>query len=469
MSTPAELEAQIATWRSFLVRRDAIADSDVEELETHLRDQIEDLRQAGLAGDEAFIVAVKRLGSVDELSREFAAEHSERLWKQLVLGESGERADAATRRRPSALVLAILLGIGAAIALKLPSVLVTGGAGGLTPGGPGGAGGSAATDFLVRNASVLVLPFLVAYFAIRRGLRAGAVAVIAGVFAMVAVVVNVYPFAANGVTETLAALHAPVALWLMVGVAYADGDWRSHRARMDFIRFTGEWAVYYVLIALGGGVLGAVAIAVFQAVGIDAAPIVGGWVLPCGAAGAVLIAAWLVEAKQSVVENIAPVLTKLFTPLFTLLLLALIVAGFLQRNVLDTQRDLLISFDVVLVVVVGLLLYAISARDPLAPPSWFERLQLLMIVSAMLVDALVLVAMLGRIGAYGFSANKVASLGLNVILLVNLAWSAWLLFGFTRAKTPFRRVETWQTGYLPVYLVWALVVVVVFPPVFAFA
>jgi hypothetical protein len=463
VSSPDELEGQISTWRTFLGRHEAVADSDVAELEAHLRDQIDDLQHAGLAGDEAFIVAVKRMGSVHELSREFAVEHSERLWKQLVLGESGGRTDAASRRPRTGLVLAILLGIGAAIAFKLPSLLGVGGEGGLT------VGGDAVAEFTVRNASLLVLPFLVAYFAVRRRLGVLPLSVIAGVFVIVAVLVNVYPFTTGGMTGTLVAIHAPVVLWLMVGVAYAGGDWLPGRMRMDFIRFTGEWFVYYVLIALGGGVLCAITIAVFQAVGVDASPFVGEWVVPCGVAGAVLIAAWLVEAKQAVIENIAPVLTKLFTPLFTVLLLALIVAGFLQRNVLDTQRDLLISFDVVLIVAVALLLYAISARDPLAPPSWFERLQLLMVVSALVVDALVLVAMLGRIGAYGFSANKVASLGLNLILLVNLAWSAWLLLGFVRRTAPFRRLESWQTGYLPVYFAWAVIVVIAFPPVFAFA
>ena len=85
-----------------------------------------------------------------------------------------------------------------------------------------------------------------------------------------------------------------------------------------------------------------------------------------------------------------------------------------------------------------------------------------------MVDLLVLIAMVARIGAFGFSANKVASLGLNVILLVNLAWSAYLLVGILRGTTRFARLEKWQTGYLPVYLGWALIVMIAFPPIFAF-
>jgi hypothetical protein len=245
---------------------------------------------------------------------------------------------------------------------------------------------------------------------------------------------------------------------------------------MDFIRFTGEWAVDLALIALGGGVLIALTMGVFAAIDLDAGWFVEEVMVPCGLAGAIIIAAWLVEAKQSVIENIAPVLTKLFTPLFTLLLLAFIVAGFIQGNLIDDsstemfgQRDLLILFDIVLVVVVGLLLYALSARDPLTPPSWFDRMQLLMVVAALVVDIMVLVAMIGRIAEWGASPNKLASLGLNIILLANLTGAAWLQLRFAMHRAPYERLERWQTGFMPVYLAWAAIVVVVFPPLFAFA
>ena len=84
MDNAASLEEQIGQWRSYLHRRQAIHSVDVAELEDHLREQIAALSAAGLAADEAFLIAVKRMGDLDTLSREFAREHSERLWKQLV-------------------------------------------------------------------------------------------------------------------------------------------------------------------------------------------------------------------------------------------------------------------------------------------------------------------------------------------------------------------------------------------------
>ena len=79
------LEEQIEQWRNYLRRRQAIHSVDVAELEDHLRELIADLVGSGLTKDEAFLVAVKRMGDLDALSREFAREHSDRLWKQLVI------------------------------------------------------------------------------------------------------------------------------------------------------------------------------------------------------------------------------------------------------------------------------------------------------------------------------------------------------------------------------------------------
>ena len=259
-----------------------------------------------------------------------------------------------------------------------------------------------------------------------------------------------------------------MALWLTVGVAYAGGLWRDHQQRMNYVRFSGEWFIYYALIAFGGGVLMGITVFIFSAIGLDVEWLLNSWMLPCGAMGAVIIAGWLVEAKQSVIENMAPVLTMLFTPLFTLMLLAFLGTMVWTGSGINVEREVLIGFDLLLVVVVGLLLYTISARDPRKAPGFFDGLQLLLVVCALLVNALALWAIVARISEFGFSPNRVAALGENLILVVNLGWSAVLYARFLRRQVGFAPLERWQTAYLPVYAVWAWVVVVIFPLVFSF-
>src|SRR4029079_12723167 len=113
------IEDQIAQWRTYLRRRQAVQGPDVEELEGHLRDQLAALIQAGLAADEAFLVAVKRMGSLDALSREFARAHSERLWKQLVVTPD---ADAPANTSHREIVVVLSLAVAAGLAVKLPAL-----------------------------------------------------------------------------------------------------------------------------------------------------------------------------------------------------------------------------------------------------------------------------------------------------------------------------------------------------------
>jgi hypothetical protein len=206
----------------------------------------------------------------------------------------------------------------------------------------------------------------------------------------------------------------------------------------------------------------------FGAIKLDAEWLAQGWLIPCGAMGAVIVGSWLVEAKQSVIENMAPVLTRLFTPLFTAVLLVFLATMAWTGRPIDVERQVLIAFDLLLAMVVGLVLYAASARDPEAPPDFFDGLQLLLVSSALVVDALALAAIAARITEFGFTPNRVAALGENLILLVNLAWSAWLYARFLRNRGSFAALERWQIAYLPVYAVWAAFVVVVFPLAFGY-
>jgi len=444
------LELQIAEWRSFVGRQPAVGGRDMEELETHLRDQVADLNAAGLADDEAFLVAVKRMGGLDVLSREFAREHSGRLWRQLVLSGAEDDAAAVDNRWPEALLFAV----GAAVAIQIARVVA--------------AFPEEEPAWLFRNAILLVLPFLAGWFARRRQLPRRQSLVLAGSFLAAAVAINVYPWGDGGTTQGLATVHLLVVLWFVVAYAYIGGDVASHEKRMDFVRFSGEWFIYYVLIALGGGVLMALTAGILGPAGIDAERIAE-WVIPSGAAGAVIVAALLVESKQRVVENMAPVLTMLFTPLFAVMLTVAAFAYALTGFGRAFDRELLGLFDVLMVVVLGLVLYGMSARDRSKPPGWMDRIQLVAVVGALLLDVMVLVSMATRIGDLGLTANRVAALGLNLLLLVNLAMTAWLSFRFLSERGTFHRVERWQTAYLPVFAVWAAAVVVVLPPAFSFA
>jgi hypothetical protein len=444
------LEDQFDEWRGYLRRRHAIHATDISELEDHLREQVDALIDAGLMPDEAFLVAVKRMGDLDTLSREFAIEHAHRLWKQLMILPA-DHEDAAAGSRPEA-VVAFALAILAAMLVTIPALF--------------GMGLDDDAGFYARNLSLFVLPVLTGFFIWKRKIQWRTAGWFALAYASAAFFANI-PFVARGDSLTaLTALHLPIALWLVVGMAYAGGRWNQVSGRMDFIRFSGEMAIYSVLIVLGGILLTGFMALTFQSIGIDIEPYLESWLGPAGAVATVIIASWLVEAKQSVIENMAPVLTRLFTPLLALMLIAFLVIMAWTGRGIDIEREVLIAFDLLLVLVLALVLYSLSARDPRAPADAFDLLQVVLVSCALVADAAALWAIAARINEFGLSPNRVAAMGVNVILLTNLAGTAVLYSRFLRRRGSFARLERWQTDFLPVYAGWAAVVVIAFPLMF---
>jgi len=442
-------EQLMQQWRTAVRRNKAVDEADAAELEEHLRDAMTDLEGAGLSPDEAFLIAVRRVGTVDALTAEFAREHSDRLWKQLVVAPAADPRPASWRMM---LVFAVI----AAVLVQVARIA----AGGLTSAAWG--------EWVARDISFFVLPVLGAYFAVVRRMPWRRVLPLAGIVVALALAVNLYPYRSDSATEMVVAIHLPIVLWFVVGAAYLGGQWRSSDRRMDFVRFTGEWIVYYALIALAGGVLVGLTDGVISLAAPEASSVIWTWVVPSGAAGAVLVAAWLVEAKKSIIENIAPVLTAIFTPLFAAMLLVATVVYAVTGIGRPFDRDALVLFDALLIVVVGLVIYGISARST-RRAGLMDALRLTAVVAAVLLDLLVLVAMLARVGQFGFTANRVAALGLNLVLLIDLVVTAVIIVRMLRGRTPPLALERWQTSYLLVIAGWVTAVVLLVPPVFGFA
>ncbi len=464
----------IAEWEAHLRSHGMIPARELEELAARLRDEVDALQGLGLADDEVFLIALRRVGETDTASREYARERFERLWERPDpvgaddVGESSsvwERVSALLlpgsaahgEGRPAGIEAVAVFGlaVGAALAIKAPELF-----GYRLMDGDG---------VYIRNFSLFALPMLTAYFAWKRQVSTRQVLWLAAPFFAAAVFANVFPFKSGADTESLTAIHLPFALWLAVGFAYVGGRWQSVGRRMAFVRFSGELFIYYVLIALGGGVFSLLTWGMFEAIDLDIGDFVTGWLLPCGAMGAVLISAWLVERRQGVMQNIAPMLSRVFTPLFAAMLPVFLAAMVFTGEWLDMDRGMLIGFDIMLAVVLGLLLFSVSARARQARPGVFDALQLLLVAAVIAADLMALSAIVGRISEFGFTPNRTAALGGNLVLLGNLAWSAWLYARYLTGRGAFSTLARWQVGYLPVYAVWAWVVVVVFPPVFGYA
>ena len=452
--TETELNDAMARWRQAAAMETADVAEAQAAIEADVRAGMSALVGQGVTVDEAVLVATVRASAAQRGALTVAHQWLDAVWARRH-EDAGAQDTVETVGGRATLGAALLCAVCAAVSVKLPAAF----------GVRIDAGGEL---FYARNASLLVLPWLAVYLAYARGARPAFWPWLLAAAGVAAVAVNGYPFVSEGDTFVLAVLPLPLALWVAVGLVYLGGGWTQPRRPMRFVRFSGELVIYYALIALGGGVLTGFTVMTFAAIDVDVEWFAGRWLVPCGAAGAVVIGAWLVEARQRVVDNMAPVLTRVFTPLFTALLLVFLLTMWWTGHPINIKREVLIGFDVLLAVVVALVLYATSARDPRQPVDWFDRLQMLMIGSALAVDAVALVAIASRIAEFGATPNRVAALGENLLLLGNLVGTAWCWTRVLRGRGTATAVERWQVSYIPAFGIWAALVVLLFPVLFSF-
>jgi len=78
------------------------------ELESHLRDSVDDLATRGVSEEEAFLVSVRRMGDAQALGDEFAKITTESLWRQLLVPAPDERTRRRNRNEALLVNLALL-------------------------------------------------------------------------------------------------------------------------------------------------------------------------------------------------------------------------------------------------------------------------------------------------------------------------------------------------------------------------
>lgn len=448
-----DLETQIRSWSDHLRVRGNFSETDIRELENHLRDEVDDLRAAGLTVDEAFLISVKRLGNVDAIAREFAKVNTEKLWRQFLLDPFDPKTRTQNRRE---VVLVVLFTLLAGTLIKIPEFF-----------------GISLQDkvselFYFKNLSLFILPFIAAFFLIKRQADSKTWLVIMGIFALAALIINIYPSFTPHDTASLSSLHLPMFLWLVVGAAYIGKEWRKHTGRMDFIRFSGEAFIYGVMVMAGIVVLGGFISLIFESIEVDAGQFIENYYFIYGGCAAAMVAIYLVEAKKSVVENFAPILAKIFSPLFLIAMVCFLAVMVTTGKSPFLEREFLIAFDFMLAMILGLVLYVISSRDINQPADLFDYLNLILIIVALVIDGVALSAIVFRLSAFGITPNKAAALGENLVLLGNLAGLAWLYIRYFMRKHDFVKLEKWQTNYLYVYFGWTAIVAFVFPIIFRF-
>ncbi|MBI9094948.1 MAG: hypothetical protein JEY71_08720 [Sphaerochaeta sp.] len=454
-----DIEEQIRSWKAHIHATSSIDNNEVKNLESLLRDTITELSGQGVNEEEAFLVAIRRLGDSEIIEKEFAKISTEELCHQLYMPLNTSMTQKTERKE---LVVILALTLFGGLLSKIPALF--------------GFGDFDTYDLLyLKNASLFAFTPVAMYFLYKRKIPLSKTLLAIAFFPLAALLVNIYPYQEPYHTAILTIIHLPILSLIFLVPLYGGSakgtGWKSPKTRLDFIRFIGEAFVYAVLIGMGGMVLILLTLGTFELIKVDASPFVVYWMGPFGLFGLFTVAAYLVDQKKSLMGGIAPVLARIFTPLFSLVLVSLIIAFLTSPNQASENRSMLIWFDVILAFVLALTLYSMCSSEQKKNTSRFplwDVMTFVLIICAVLVDLIALWGILARLQTFGFSANRTAALGENLLLLSNLIFLAIGYSRYMAKNMSFSRIVELQMRFLPLYGIWAAVVVILFPLLFGF-
>jgi hypothetical protein len=255
-------------------------------------------------------------------------------------------------------------------------------------------------------------------------------------------------------------------MWCLYGLVYIDFDLKDLRKRIGYIRHNGDLAVMGALILIAGGVLAVITFGLFQAIGIKIDKFYMNYVIIIGLVSAPVLTTYILKNLITLTNKIAPIIANIFSPLVLITLIVYLIAIAISGKDPYNDRDFLLIFNILLLGVMGIIIFSVSETSLARKQKFNEIVLFSLSVVTIIINLIALSAIFYRLGHYGFTPNRLAILGSNILIFVNLILITIDLFRINFKKSELERVELTISKYLPVYIVWVLIVVFVFPVIF---
>ncbi|WP_428664173.1 hypothetical protein [Runella sp.] len=322
--------------------------------------------------------------------------------------------------------------------------------------------------FYFRNTGFVVFPLLTAYFVWKNTLQPNKVAIIAGATLMALVFINLLPVNSQSDTLQLACIHLPLFLWAILGFSFVGHKLFDNEKRLDFLRYNGDLVVMTALILIAGAVLTAVTFTLFSVIGLNINRFYGNYVVVFGLAASPIVGTYVIRSNPQLVNKVSPVIAKIFSPLVLVTLVVYLIAIIYSRKDPYNDREFLLIFNILLLGVMAIILFSIAETSRTAKNQTGTRILFLLAVVTIIVNGIALSAIGFRIVTWGITPNRLAVLGGNVLILINLVIVTIRLFNVLKNKGELQEVERSIAAFLPIYTLWTFVVVFVFPFLFWF-
>lgn len=329
--------------------------------------------------------------------------------------------------------------------------------------------GMNADYFFMRNIGLVGSPMLMAYFLWKQktALRQVLVPLVAVILS--AFYINFLPNHPTSSSILLACIHLPVFLWTLLGYSFAGGNWKSHSQRINFLRFNGDFAVMSALLVLAGALFTGITIGLFELIGLHIQEFYAKHIVIWGVSAIPILSTYLVLNNPQLVNKISPLIARIFTPLvFVTLLVFLIAIIYTGKNVYN-DRNFLLLFNGLLIAVMAIILFSVTeiTKNTAGKLNLFILFGLSLLTT--ILNGIALSAIAFRLSEFGITPNRIAVLGANLLIFVNLLFVAYQLFRILKAKASVQQLENSIAQFIPVYGIWSVLVTFLFPLLFSFA
>jgi hypothetical protein len=322
--------------------------------------------------------------------------------------------------------------------------------------------------FYSRNIGFIVFPLLTAYFGWKNKLSTGKIAFIIGATLAGLVFINLLPHVKKSDTLILSCLHLALFLWSVLGFAFVGGKNNNEEKRLGFLKYNGDLVVMTTLILIAGGIMSAITVGLFSLIGFRIEEFYFKNVAIFGLAAAPIVGTYLTQTNPQLVGKVSPVIAKIFSPLVAVMLVVYLIAIVYSGKNPYNNREFLLVFNALLVGVMAIIFFSVAETSKTTKSNTQIWVLFLLSVITIVVNGVALSAILFRISEWGFTPNRSAILGGNVLILINLLLVTARLFKVISKKADISGVGKVIAFYLPVYFVWTIIVTFIFPLIFGF-
>ncbi len=287
-------------------------------------------------------------------------------------------------------------------------------------------------------------------------------------FLISVIYINYLPSDNSSNSIDLVYIHFPLLMWSLYGLIFIGFDKKNQMKRIDYIKYNGDLVILISIILTAGSALTGITFALFSTIKIDISKFYFDYIVIFGLVSSPIVASYIILNYKSVINKIAPIIAKIFSPLVLITLVIYLINMLLTDRNPYEDRDFLIIFNIMLLGVMGIIIFSISERSTNNKQKFSEIILFMLSIVSIIINLIALSAILYRMEKFGFTPNRVAVLGSNILIFGNLILIMIDLFKVNFKDQKIKNLEINLAKYLPIYTIWTIFVIFILPFLFNF-